>query len=125
MTKVGERIRNKRLERNLSQEAIADALNISQSSYAKLENGQSKIKVERLLQIAEYLKVDPGDLLPEGNLVQINSGTIENQTNYSYIDKLVQANERMSEEKDRLREEQITLLKEQNAFLREELKKRG
>lgn len=53
----------------LSQQNVADYLNISQSSYAKLESGQSRLTVTHLLQISEYCNVSPLLLLTGRKIV--------------------------------------------------------
>jgi transcriptional regulator with XRE-family HTH domain len=55
---VGENIRIFRELRKYSQDYMAHKLTISQSCYAKLEKQEVKLSVERLLQIADILKVD-------------------------------------------------------------------
>lgn len=52
-----------RIDRELSQENVAFSLKISQSSYAKMESGQSKLSIERLYQLANYFNVPVEDLL--------------------------------------------------------------
>jgi transcriptional regulator with XRE-family HTH domain len=52
-----------RIDRELSQENVAFSLQISQSSYAKMESGQSKLSIERLYQLALYFNVPVEDLL--------------------------------------------------------------
>lgn len=52
-------IRQCRTTLYLSQQNVADYLNISQSSYSKIENGQSQLTVTHLLHISEYLNVSP------------------------------------------------------------------
>jgi transcriptional regulator with XRE-family HTH domain len=52
------KIRCKRLEKNYSQKYLATKLNISQSYYAKIENGNTKLTVEGLLEIAEILNLN-------------------------------------------------------------------
>lgn len=49
-----ERIRNLREDRFLTQEVIAHALNITQRTYSRYENGDSNIPLEILVKIAEY-----------------------------------------------------------------------
>ena len=63
MKHVIRNIRRLRLDRELSQENVAFNLQISQSSYAKLESGQSKLSIDRLYQLADYFKVPVEDLL--------------------------------------------------------------
>lgn len=63
MKHVIRNIRRLRLDRELSQENVAFNLQISQSSYAKLESGQSKLSVDRLYQLAAYFNVPIEELL--------------------------------------------------------------
>jgi transcriptional regulator with XRE-family HTH domain len=52
-----------RIDRELSQENVAYNLKISQSSYAKLESGQSRLSIDRLYQLAIYFNVPVEELL--------------------------------------------------------------
>jgi transcriptional regulator with XRE-family HTH domain len=52
-----------RNDRELSQENVAFNLQISQSSYAKMESGQSKLSVDRLYQLASFFKISVEELL--------------------------------------------------------------
>ena len=63
MKHVIRNIRRMRLDRELSQENVAFNLQISQSSYAKLESGQSKLSIDRLYQLAVYFNVTVEELL--------------------------------------------------------------
>ncbi|ATA93492.1 helix-turn-helix domain-containing protein [Capnocytophaga canimorsus] len=50
-------IRKKRIEKGISQEMMASELGISQSTYAKIENGQQKLPTRMLMRIANILDV--------------------------------------------------------------------
>ncbi|CEN40867.1 DNA-binding helix-turn-helix protein [Capnocytophaga canimorsus] len=50
-------IRKKRIEKGISQEMMASELGISQSAYAKIENGQQKLPIRMLMRIANILDV--------------------------------------------------------------------
>ena len=63
MTHVIRNIRRLRLDRELSQENVAFNLQISQSSYAKLESGQSRLSIDRLYQLAVYFNVPIEELI--------------------------------------------------------------
>ncbi len=63
MKHVIRNIRRMRLDRELSQENVAFNLQISQSSYAKLESGQSKLSIDRLYQLAVYFNVTVEELI--------------------------------------------------------------
>lgn len=51
-------IKTERVKRELSQYDLAHKLNISQNTYFKIEKGQSKLDIYRLLQIASLLELD-------------------------------------------------------------------
>ena len=54
---IGTKIRTIREEKKIKQLDIAVRLGIEQSTYAKIENGQIKITVERLFILAKILDV--------------------------------------------------------------------
>lgn len=58
VNRVHNKIRSIRIEKNLSQEYIATSLNISQSYYAKIENGKKEISVKMLIDILNILEED-------------------------------------------------------------------
>ena len=59
--KVYQNIQEKRLEKNFTQEYMADQLSISQTHYSKIERGIKNITLERFIKIGEILEVDPKD----------------------------------------------------------------
>lgn len=61
---LGVLIRTKREEARISQEAIAFKLGISQAAYSKIESGKTKIKVEQLYTIADFLDISIYEILP-------------------------------------------------------------
>ena len=63
MKHVIRNIRRLRLDRELSQENVAFNLQISQSSYAKLESGHSRLSIDRLYQLAVFFNVPVDELL--------------------------------------------------------------
>lgn len=54
-TPAGERIRLARLQRGLSQENMADLLNLSTTAYGDIERGKTELTLSRLGQIAQVL----------------------------------------------------------------------
>ena len=68
--------------KNISQDFMAHELAISQSTYAKIENGQLIPKVDRLQQIANILEVDLSTLLNSTNNFTINFNSTANQSGY-------------------------------------------
>ena len=59
---IGNKIKNIRELKNLTQEYMAERLDISQSAYSKLEKGDIKVSQEKLSQIADILEVKPEDI---------------------------------------------------------------
>jgi transcriptional regulator with XRE-family HTH domain len=53
--KTGEKIRQLRLQRGFSQEAMADSLGLSTTAYGDLERGKTDLTLSRLGQIADAL----------------------------------------------------------------------
>ncbi len=62
---LGEFIRAKRESLNISQQAVAYALDMSQPAYSKIERGETEVKASHLYKIAAYLGISIYELLPE------------------------------------------------------------
>lgn len=60
---IGQRIRKVRKARNLSQEKIAEAANISITHVSHIENGNTKLSLPVLVAIADVLDVRVDSLL--------------------------------------------------------------
>ncbi len=109
MNKIGFNIRKVRESKGFSQEYMANVLDISQASYARLENEDTKVTVDRLQKIAEILETSIIDFFDADKI------TIQNQNNYDHSYGLIQnmtveskeVYERLLQSKD----DQITLLK--------------
>ncbi len=59
----GERVRKRRLELGLSQEAAAVRCGIHWTQLGKVERGQRSLRLETIVKIAGGLDVDPGALV--------------------------------------------------------------
>jgi transcriptional regulator with XRE-family HTH domain len=57
---VGERIRSRRTELGLTQEQLADALDVSYQQVQKYETGAHRVSAGRILEIARAFGVDVG-----------------------------------------------------------------
>lgn len=68
--KIGQRIRKLRKECGLSQEALAEKVNISTTHMSHIETGNTKLSLPVLVDIANALQVRTDDLLKD------SSGTI-------------------------------------------------
>lgn len=60
---VNEKIRKFREAKDWSQEQMAEKLNMSLNSYAKIERGESKIYLDKLEQIAQVFDIDVIELM--------------------------------------------------------------
>lgn len=80
-----EKIRKMRLEKNLSQKYLAYRLNITQSSYAKIERGEIKLRVHDLITIADCFEVNPATFF---NTCRHESGF--NKVNIDGLEKKIQ-----------------------------------
>lgn len=60
---VAETIKMLREVKNWSQEEMSEKLNISKSSYARWENGESQLKLHQLEKLADVFQIDVLDLL--------------------------------------------------------------
>ncbi|MEZ4988091.1 MAG: helix-turn-helix transcriptional regulator [Saprospiraceae bacterium] len=76
------RIKAIRKQKNMQQQEVAERLNISQSAYAKIENGQSKVDTDRLLQLADIFEVPYDSLLPGENNSHFSNNQITNAASF-------------------------------------------
>lgn len=84
---IGYKIKNIRELKNLTQEYMAEKLDISQAAYSKLEKGTTKISQDKLEKIAEVLDVNPEDITDFDNkkvLNSYNSSIKGNNSNITY-----------------------------------------
>lgn len=85
--RLRQNIRDFREDKNLTQADIAEKLGMSVTGYAKLERGESQIRVDRLEQIAQILDVEPNELMyadTNGVIVFNNSNdNFSNSTHFS------------------------------------------
>lgn len=83
---IGTKIKNIRELKNLTQEYVAEKLDISQAAYSKLENGETKVSDEKLVQIAEVLEVKPEDIKAFDSQKYFNSfNNVTGDKNGSFI----------------------------------------
>ena len=72
---VGEKIKNLRKSRNLSQEEVAESLHVSQSTYARIESGASNSWAGYILPLCEFFNIQPEELLKTDHIVINNNNT--------------------------------------------------
>ena len=63
-TAIGRRIADARQSMGLSQEYAAEKIGVTRVTWNHMEKGNQKIAIDRLLAVAELLKIPPGRLVP-------------------------------------------------------------
>ena len=63
-SKIGQSIRQKRTQSNITQESLALQCGIDRSYLGRIERGEVNLTVEKLYEIATALEVDMKELLP-------------------------------------------------------------
>jgi transcriptional regulator with XRE-family HTH domain len=113
---IGEKIRQIRDLKGLSQEYISGKLGISQRAYSKIERNEIKIDWEKITEISKIFEIDPMELISfDDNLIFNNctqSGKFVNsQAHFNIPEKLIEQYE-----------SRINSLEKELDFLREMLK---
>ncbi len=119
------KIRENRKQKGYSLENMADGLNISHSAYYKLENNQSRLTVDRLIDISKILNTTISDLFDESFTHIYNQNNNKDSTVIAHQD-FEHYNEKDREITDKLvsvLEDEIKHLKTEVDFLRGILKK--
>lgn len=109
--KLGDKIRKIRKMKDLSQENIAEALNISHTAFAKIERGETNPSQLRIEQIANALEITKAELESFGE----NGFFFVNESNNNTHSSIFIANQNSSElliENTRLNAENVGLRQE-------------
>lgn len=113
------KIRALRLHYNLSQQHVADLLNICQKAYSKIETGGTVLTISRLEEIAKIYKIhlweliliDFEVLIKKYNTNKISNNSIKTLSSFYYLIETY-------ENKIRLLEDEINFLKKENQYLK-------
>lgn len=107
--KLGNKLRVLREVNNFTQEYVADAIEVSASTYSLMEKGQATLSIDRIEKLASLYKMEMSDLL------RISDQTIINQITHSngICSENVNING-IAEEERKLYKETIARLEEQN-----------
>ena len=73
MMTLGERIRNLRKSKGMSQEAVASALGVSRQAVTRWESGRSDPSTANLIELAKLFGISIGELCGTGDSVQPDS----------------------------------------------------
>lgn len=61
--RIGQRIASYRRSRHITQKHLAEYLDVSTTFISKIERGKTQLSLERLVQICQYLHINPTELL--------------------------------------------------------------
>lgn len=75
---LSEKIQTLRKEHNLTQEALADQLNVSRQALSKWELGASTPEADKIIQLSEFFNVTTDYLLKDVDIIQNNKKSINN-----------------------------------------------
>ena len=108
MEDVLSRIKEYRKKKGYSYETMAHELDTSAAAYRKIELNQTKLTVERLLQIAQILEAKVVDILGINPNSQLNQTNNENATGYQQqIENYFQESKERSEKIEQLYENRL------------------
>ena len=114
---IGQKIKKLRELKNLTQEYMAEQLGMkNQSSYSKLESGETDIAYSRLEQISNLLGLNPEDVITFSEHIVFN--VMHNKNGNGLVINQISKNEK------KLYDEYIAALKRENTYLRSMLKKK-
>lgn len=113
MDTINKKIKNIRKHKKFTQAHIANRLGITTRAYAKIENGETNLTIEKLYKITDILEINlshlfEGRVIPKTDLKNNIVTTARDTITISLIKHY---------------QETIILLKEQNEFLKGLLKK--
>ncbi len=108
---IGKNIRKFRELKGYSQEYMANEMELTQTSYAKLESNSTKISVERLFTIAKLLETDVADILELNKQTIYHQDIKEHSIGHQEVQNLHQDNKEVYEKLLQSKDEQIALLK--------------
>lgn len=63
LRQLGLNIKAERVRKGLSQEELAEVMDVNREYISKIERGMQNMSLKKIVQMANYLKVDIKDLL--------------------------------------------------------------
>lgn len=122
MNTVGVRIRKIREQKGITQEILANALEITQSNYGRLEKDDKRLTVPKLLKISEVLNVSISQFFNEQTNKVIHQ--FHNQSPSAYnVENLYQDNKEVYDNLTNTLKGHIQHLESEINFLRQQLDK--
>lgn len=120
---IHERLKTLRQCKNWTQEDLAEKLGWGAGTYARMERGESDIKLDKLKQIADVIGVDVGELLSTSDKTVFNFA--ENCTQGNLTHTILLSETQCAHELDKARlmleqkDKEIAWLKEEGERLKE------
>jgi transcriptional regulator with XRE-family HTH domain len=68
-TIIATKLKKLRKEHNLSQEQVADTLHITQSTYARIEKGETNSWASYITPLCKLYHIEPQDLLKQDSII--------------------------------------------------------
>lgn len=101
---IGNKLKTLRKSKGLKQEQVADYLKLSQSAYARIENGESHSCAYHIDKISELFEIEIDDLLKHNTVITNLSQNDDHSNDVIIINqlsaKLIEILEKQLEEKD-------------------------
>lgn len=116
---IGEKLRKLRTLKGLSQEYVANQLNISQVAYSDIESNKTKLSLERLEKLSSVFEVPINDIITFDEKQVFNNTFQDTSKGFFNVQKVVSDS---FENERKVYLEQIANLKEEIEFLRSKLK---
>lgn len=103
---LGERIRDLRISRRLSQQRVAKILGISQPSVSRIEAGKESLSIDQFLALCRLFNTPPGSLLPEEGQAseQVRRSLIRHGAKNLVDDENILPTDRLAAAKDAIKE---------------------
>lgn len=103
---IGNKLKQFRKIKGMSQEQVADYLHLSQSAYARMESGKSHSWASHIDKICEVFEITPEELVKSENIIVNNNQQGGNSTNAIIVnqlsEKLIEQYEQRIKEKDEI-----------------------
>lgn len=78
MNTIAPNIKRRRIQMGITQKEMSDRIHLSEKAWQNIENGVTKLDIERLTQIAEILELPLTDLINSEESFYIHQVTNEN-----------------------------------------------
>src|SRR4051812_27261478 len=70
---IGQRIREQRDRRSMTQADLAQAISLTRTSITNIEKGRQKLMIHTLFEVARVLGVSPQTLLPDPEQLEVDA----------------------------------------------------